>query len=387
MRRIRRSASFGLVVSLAVASVLSSAAQSPAAAQSAACWSAASVEALPIRQQVGQLFMVGVPIAQAPRAVALIRDNSLAGVLVRGNPTVRQKPLIRSIVDAPSLVPPFVAVDEEGGRVQHLASLLGKLPSAAKMTATLTPDKVRALTKKHGIGMRALGFNMDFGPVVDLAGPPNNGIGDRAFSADPGVVSAYGQAFAQGLNDAGVYPVLKHFPGHGRASGDTHNMGAYTPEIASLRGADLIPFRNVFRSTRAGVMMSHLQIPDFGKAPASLSPEIIDDLLRKELGFEGLIVTDSLSMWAIRYHYDGAKAAELSLRAGADLLLFDDEPGISAIIDSLVAAAGKDKTLQPQITRGVLNILRAKGQPMCTAAFRVTPSTGKGPTTVPDSEA
>lgn len=330
--------------------------------------------------------MVGVPIAQAPRAVKLIRENSLAGILVRGNPTVKQKPLIRSIVEAPSIVPPFVSVDEEGGRVQHLHPILGRIPSAAKMAATLSPEKVRALAKKHGQGMRALGFNMDFGPVVDLAGPPNNGIGDRAFSADPQIVGIYGQAFAQGLNDAGIYPVLKHFPGHGRASGDTHNMGASTPGIATLRSADLIPFRNVFRSTRTGVMMSHLQIPDFGKAPASLSPEIMGDLLRDELGFEGLIVTDSLSMWSIRYHFDGAKAAELSLRAGADLLLFDDEPGIAAIIDSMVTTASKDKTLQPEITRGVLNILRAKGQPMCTSAFRVTPTTTKAAaTTVPSS--
>ena len=139
-------------------------------------------------------------------------------------------------------------MDEEGGLVQRLSEIVGELPSAKEMAETMSPEQVRDLMAEHGKKIRDLGITVDFAPVVDLAGGQNvsdNAIGSRSFSADPQVVADYARAYSEGLQQAGVTPVLKHFPGHGHATGDSHLGAVTTPPLEQMQANDLLPFREL----------------------------------------------------------------------------------------------------------------------------------------------
>ena len=358
---------------------------SPTAAPSTfapvACVTRSEVAAWPMRERAANLVMVGVPIAQVSDAIAVVRGEGLGGILIRGTPTKASGLKLRLLRDSGRHGPAFVAVDEEGGRVQHLRTAVGVLPAARRAAKTLTTAQYRAAVASHGRGMRALGFTMNLAPDVDLdptggtgSAAGTNGIGDRSYGRDPSVVAAYGRAFALGMLDAGIVPVLKHFPGHGNANGDSHNIGAFTPPLASMRAADLIPFAGVLTDSRIGVMSAHLYVPGLDTFPASLSSRALTQLLRGEFGHRGLIVTDSLSMWPIRYYYRAPDAAVIALRAGNDVLLFDDRPSVPAVLDGLVDAMDKDELLAEQAIDANLRVLAAKGRTLCEAPSP-TPST------------
>ena len=327
---------------------------------------------------VSNLLMVGIPIRSGVRARELVRTQNIAGILVRGTPRAADAALLKSIGAARSDVPTIVAVDEEGGRVQHLATAIGRLPSAKLMAETKTPQQVRALIRTHAIAMKKLGFTFVFGPVLDLQFGPDkggaNGIGDRAFSPDPNIVTSYGAAFVQGMLDAGIYPVVKHFPGGGRADGDPHNKGTVSPSIDEIRLLDLVPFASLIRTFPVGVMVGHQQVPGLDAVPASLSPKAVNGVLRKELGFTGLTITDSLSMWSVAFNFNRVQAATLALKAGNDILLFDDEPNVADIISGLTKAVDADPKLRVRAVNAATNVLRAKGLPLCAGAPATLPS-------------
>ena len=345
------------------------------------CVKRSDVAAWPLRDRAANLVMIGVPIAQIDEAIAVVRTEGLGGILVRGIPTKAAGPKLRLLRDAGRHGPTLVTVDEEGGRVQHLRIAVGVLPSARRASKTLTTAQYRSAVAAHGRGMRALGFTMNLAPDIDLdptggtgSAAGTNGIGDRSYGRDPAVVAAYGRAFALGMLDAGIVPVLKHFPGHGNANGDSHNIGAFTPPFGPMRAADMVPFASILTDSRVGVMSAHLYVPGLDTFPASLSSRALTQLLRGELGHRGLIVTDSLSMWPIRYYYRAGDAAVLALRAGNDVLLFDDRPSVQAILDGLVAAMTKDEALAEQAIDANLRVLAAKGRALCDAPTP-TPST------------
>lgn len=245
-----------------------------------------------------------------------------------------------------------VSVDEEGGQVQRLGALIGDLPSAGELAATLSPEEVREVFVEHGTKVRELGITMDFAPVVDLAGGElisDNAIGDRAFSDDPQVVTDYGRAVAEGLLEAGVTPVIKHFPGHGHATGDSHHASVSTPPLEAL-GPDLQPFGELSQIPGVAVMVGHMQTPGldagdvFGAdTPATLNPAAYDLLRNGDggvlPGFDGVIFTDDLTgMQAITDQYDGPQAVVESLRAGVDAPLTSTAADVPATVAGVVAA-------------------------------------------------
>ncbi|MCX2163880.1 glycoside hydrolase family 3 N-terminal domain-containing protein [Corynebacterium auriscanis] len=271
-----------------------------------------------------------------------------------------------------------ISVDEEGGEVQRLSGIVGKLPSPREMAATMTPQQVRAMMAEHGRKLRALGVTVDFAPVLDLGGAQDisaNGIGSRAFSADPRVVATYGRAYAEGLRDAGIVPVFKHFPGHGHVKGDSHLGTVVSPPLSVMENQDLLPFRQLATmgtesvgdrpapagasapgragqpgSGRAGqpapssagdssretagqsrpaepvrpapaMMIGHMQVPGLGdKKPASINPAAYK--LLRSYKFNGLIVTDDLTgMKAVSDQLSGPDAVVAAVSAGADQAL------------------------------------------------------------------
>ena len=343
------------------------------------CASPAVVLSQPMSWRMANLVVVGIKNTDLPRAMNLVKSLGIGGILVRGTPRKSDGPALRRLRDSRTEMPTFVAVDEEGGRVQHLKTAIGPLPSALVMAKTKTPEQVRAMARKHGTAMRAMGFNVDFGPVLDLYNGKGNGIGDRAFSDSPEVVAAYGQAFAQGLLDGGIYPVLKHWPGGGSADGDPHNKGTTTKKFDDLKTADLLPFTKVGSSIPVGIMVGHQQVPGLSDLPASVSEKAVTQVLRAENRFNGLVITDSLSMWSIQFHWPAPKAAELALRAGNDVLLFDDEPGVAKIVAALTDAGNADKALAARAVDANLRVMVAKGIPLCPGTVIAPPKTPSAP--------
>jgi beta-N-acetylhexosaminidase len=230
-----------------------------------------------------------------------------------------------------ALPPPWIAVDQEGGRVQRLrapAVPVVQLPPARALgladDTTLTEDAATAL----GLGLRALGFNLDFAPVVDVdTNPANPVIGDRSFGADAERVARHGLAFARGLVRAGVAPCAKHFPGHGDTVVDSHlALPRLSHPRERLERVELAPFRGLVEHVPA-VMTAHVVFDALDPGvPATLSRRVVSALLREAIGFGGVVFTDDLEMRAIADGWGVGEAACLAIEAGCDTVLVCSRP-------------------------------------------------------------
>ncbi len=321
---------------------------------------------LPVR--IGQTIMTALGERSLGFAVEEARDRRIGGILLQGPVTEHVWRRIDELQDFAGRIPLIFAVDEEGGRVQRLAAVIGRLPSAEDQAAR-PPRDVAEAAERHGRAMAELGFTMNFAPVVDVGA--GEGIGDRSFSNDPATVTAYGMATVSGLSAGGVVPVVKHFPGHGGVSVDTHEGLATTAPLAALRQRDLIPFVAVVGSSDAAVMVGHLNVPGLtGGLPASLSPEAIDGLLRDELGHSGLVVTDSLIMGAIRERWTVSEAALLAITAGADLALVGGLEDAAAAFSEIELAVAEGRLGLDRLDDAATNVLRSKRVFACTLVGR-----------------
>lgn len=242
-----------------------------------------------------------------------------------------------------------VSIDFEGGRVQRHSDVLGGIPAPRELAAA-GPAEVRRVAFELGTRLRARGIDTDYAPLVDVDTAGLEIIGDRSFGTDPAAAAAGAHAFAAGLTDAGVRPVYKHFPGHGAASGDTHEGPAVTPPLDELAHLDLAAFGPAVAAAPpgTGVMVGHLSVPGLtsGETPASLDPAAYR-LLRSGaypggVPFEGPIYTDDLSgMAAVSERATPPQAAARALAAGADRVLWSSGEGLDEAVD-LVAAAVAD---------------------------------------------
>lgn len=323
------------------------------------------------RQRLAQLLNVGV--AGTADAVAVVRDEQVGGIFV-GSWTDESMLANRQVpqVQAVATVPVMVSIDEEGGRVSRVSDLLGADPAPRTVAQTMTPEETYEMALERGRGLRDLGITVDFAPVVDVsAQPADSVIGDRSFSDDPQVVTAYAGEYADGLRDAGVFPVIKHFPGHGSASGDSHTGAVTTPPLDELQTSDLVPYRTLV-TTGVGVMVGHLDVPGLTApgVPASISPAAMS-LLRTGTGygappFEGPIFTDDLSgMRAITDRMDVPQAVAAALTAGADVALWLTTDEVPDVLDHLEAEVAAGRLPQSQVDASVLRVATAKGVVHC----------------------
>ncbi|NNN13938.1 MAG: hypothetical protein HKL81_09360 [Acidimicrobiaceae bacterium] len=269
-------------------------------------------------------------------------------------------------------VPPLIMSDEEGGAVQRLGGLLGAMPSARTMGATLTPSQIQSLAYSYGTKLLAVGVTMDLAPVLDVDGRPGpsatNPDGTRSFSAIPSVAAADGVAFAEGLKEAGVIPVLKHFPGLGGSSGNTDVAPASTLPFSELKTTGLIPFEAAIAANLPVVMVSNATVPGLTSQPASLSSVAID-YLRNSLGFKGLVITDSLSAGAIQQ--TGLTVPEATVRAieaGADMIMYNTLNPITTFKASVVAldqAVSTGSLSRTRLISSVEKILKTRNMDLC----------------------
>ena len=329
---------------------------------------AAVVAALSVHDKLAQLLMVGV--RDADDAQSVISAHHVGGIFIgsKTNLSMLTDGSLADIARKAGPLPLAVSVDEEGGRVSRLSSLIGSAPSARILAQTRSADEVYQLALERGRKMRGLGITIDLAPVADVSNAPDDTvIGDRSFSGDPAVVTAYAGAYARGLRDAGLLPVLKHFPGHGHGSGDSHTGTVTTPPLADLQTNDLVPYRTLVTAAPVGVMIGHMQVPGLtGNDPASLSRPAVQ-LLRDGTGygappFNGPVISDDVSsMAAISDRYGVAEAVLRTLQAGSDVALWVTTDEVAAVLDRLQKAVAAGELAMPAIDASLLRMAAVKG--------------------------
>ncbi|GAA3950415.1 glycoside hydrolase family 3 N-terminal domain-containing protein [Gordonia caeni] len=351
-------------------------AESSAASSSAApppCGQA-ELAKLSLRQKLAQRLVVGVTGAADARQV--VESEQIGGIFVGSwtDLTILTSGSAAKL-SKEQKIPLMVTVDQEGGRVSRLKSIGIDLPSPRSMVAGgATAEQVRAQAKQAGEKMAEMGITVDFAPVVDVSSESDDEvIGDRSYSSDPEVVTEYAGAFAHGLQDAGIQPVYKHFPGHGSGSGDSHLGAVKTPPLSQLQKTDLVPYRTLLRDPGdAGVMVGHLIVPGLTApdTPASISPRAIG-MLRTGTkydgpAFDGVIFSDDLSgMKAITDKYSIDQAVLQAFRAGSDIGLWLTTDQVPTVLNTLEKAVKDGKLNRNRIDASVVRILRAKGVVKC----------------------
>jgi beta-N-acetylhexosaminidase len=263
-------------------------------------------------------------------------------------------------------MPLLIAIDQEGGRVARLPKGFTVFPGQSVLGRAGAPDLAYAFAEATAAELRAIGVNMNLTPVLDVHTNQHNPIiGDRAFGSDPELVEILGLAVMAGLQDNGVLACGKHFPGHGDTTADSHKELPTVPHaLDRLRTVELRPFAHCFGNGLAAVMSAHVRYPALDPDyPATLSSAIMTDLLRTQLHFTGLALTDDLEMRAILDHYRIEEAAIRALQAGADILLVCKDHDRQVAAMDAVHKAVKDGTVPPPaFEQALLRVLEAKAR-------------------------
>lgn len=367
---IRQAAAVLLCAALLLAGAASAAAQTDPVEE--------RLSAMSLREKVGQLFVVriealntgwGASSTELTLSARIgLRQYPVGGiVLFRQNvENPDQLQALTADLQAASGTGLLVAVDEEGGNVARLANAAGftlpKYQSAQAVGSTGDPANARAMGQTIGSYLKEYGINLDFAPVADVnTNPANPVIGKRAFSTDSVVAAQMVAAAVQGFHDAGVLCTLKHFPGHGDTAEDSHyGTATSTKTWAEMQAVEIQPFAAGITAGADVVMTAHIMTPNATQdgLPASLSYTMLTERLRGELGFTGVICTDSLSMQAIRDHFSPAEAAVMALNAGADILLMP--ASLPEAFDGVLQAVQSGTISEERLNESVRRILTLK---------------------------
>jgi beta-N-acetylhexosaminidase len=281
-----------------------------------------------LRTAIARLFMTGLPGPTLDAETRRLHASIPFGGVVLFRQNAASPARMRRLTDAlhaldPDL-PPLVALDHEGGRVHRLSPPFTHFPAAATVAAH-GPRAAAAVAAAMARELAAIGIDLSFAPVLDVASNPANPvIGDRAFGTTPAAAARGALAALRALRAAGLVTCGKHFPGHGDTATDSHHeLPVVRKHRAALARLELAPFVQAIRARVPMLMTAHVRYPALdSRRPATLSPLVVDGLLRRRLGFRGVVCTDDMEMRAIADHHGPGEAAVLALHAGCDLLLF-----------------------------------------------------------------
>ncbi len=359
----------------------------PLAAAESADKAQTLLSAMTLREKIGQLLIVRPDALESGLTLEQINDNHKYGVtkvsdamrasmadypvggviiFTKNLETPEQLQSYLQELQACSAVPLFTAVDEEGGRIARIANNDAfdtvKFDSMEAVGATGDPANARAAAAAIADYLLPLGFNVDFAPDADVNSNPDNiVIGDRSFGSDPAMVAQMVTAAVEGFQDEGIIACIKHFPGHGDTAADTHaGYVAVTKTWEQLQPVELVPFVAGIDAGAGMVMVAHITMENVSTdgLPASLSAQMIDGRLRGDLGYDGVVVVDALSMGAIAKNYTSAQAAVLVIQAGADLVLMPYS--LPEAFEALVQAVESGEISEARIDESVLRILTLK---------------------------
>lgn len=343
-----------------------------------------SVQAAPaatLEQMAGQMIVVGFQGDDADDAsVVALRDELAAGRL---GGVMFLKVNVKSLDAVAAMnaafraaspeLPPFLTLDQEGGSVERLTQEVGftEIPNAATIAAQNSPEEAEAIYAGMASAIAELGFSVNFGPVADINLNPDNQViarFGRAFGSDPETVIAYDAAFVAAHRQAGLLTSLKHFPGHGSSTADSHE--GFVDITNTWQESELEPYRALMAQDMVDmVMVGHLYHADYAdpgtQIPSSLSPQWITGVLREQLGFDGVVISDDLEMGAIRDHFSLKETVTMAVRAGLDVLLFSNTAKYRAslgqeILDILLAEAAADPEFAARVAQSYERIVALK---------------------------
>lgn len=317
-----------------------------------------------LEEKLGQLLITGISgTTLTDETIELISKYKVGGIIFYSanlpEPATALE-LINQIKkeNANNAIPLFLSVDQEGGLVSRLPGFT-KLPTNKQIGEQNNVELSYTIGTILGQQLRAYGLNMNFAPVLDVNSNPHNPvIGDRSFSNDPVIVRDLGIATMKGMQEKRIIPVVKHFPGHGDTAVDSHlELPILTKNIEQLSEIELLPFQQAIEQGVDVIMIAHILLPELDEDnPASMSKAIITDLLRDKLGYDGLVITDDLTMQAITKYYDIATAAVSSIIAGSDMVMIAHDYNavlhtIAAFKDALQAGVLTEERIDESVKR------------------------------------
>lgn len=330
------------------------------------------IKNMTLEEKIGQMVIAGFDgYTMDDNIRILIEEYRVGGfILFKRNieNTDQLLELIRSLkstnAELKNSIPLFISVDEEGGRVSRMPAEFKKLPSNSVIGQANNGDLSYKIGEILAEQLKGFGFNMNFAPVLDInSNPDNTVIGDRSFGSDPQIVSKLGIQTMKGIQNGGIIPVVKHFPGHGDTIADSHiDLPVIEHDMERLRNFELIPFKDAIKNGADAVMIAHILLnridPD---NPASLSKIVISDILRGELNFKGIVISDDMTMDAIDKNYSIGDASVKSVNAGSDIILVCHGFNKAVeVIEYLKKAAEEGVISEERINESVYRILKLK---------------------------
>ncbi|MCD9024397.1 beta-N-acetylhexosaminidase [Cohnella sp. NL03-T5] len=323
-----------------------------------------------LEEKVGQMILAGIDGTSINQATKkMIANQHVGGIIMYKNNFSDIRGSVQLVNDLKKAnknnpVPLFMSVDQEGGKVSRLPKDFVAIPDNAKVGRSGEAELAKEMGSLISKELRIMGFNVDFAPVLDINSNPNNPvIGNRSFGNNAKLVTKMGIAEMNGLRDGGTIAVVKHFPGHGDTSVDSHlDLPVVRKTTEQLEAMEWIPFRAAVEAKADAVMVAHILFPLIDdKAPASFSKVIIGEQLRGTLGYNGVVITDDMTMGAIAKNYGIEDAAVLSVDAGSDILLiahgYDTE---KKVYDRLLQSVKSGKIQESRIDESVRRILALK---------------------------
>ena len=341
------------------------------------------LDSMTLEEKVAQMFIIfpeslveGVDcVSVAGEATKSSIDNIPVGGIVYLGQNIKTPEQVKDMLDNTQQysmdrigIPMFLCVDEEGGKIARIANNrsfgVENVGDMWKIGEINDPDNAYIIGNTIGAYLSELGFNLDFSPDADVMGEKYNYvIGRRAFSDDPDIVSDMALAVSRGLNAKGVISVYKHFPGHGSTTGDPHKGYAYTEKsLDELKTCDLIPFKKAIENDVPFIMVGHISLPNIlnDDTPASLSEDIVRGLLRDDMGYEGVIITDAMNMGAVSDRYESDVAAVTAVKAGVDIILMPKD--FKAAYEGVLKAVKNGEIQEERIDESVRRIIKIKHQ-------------------------
>lgn len=330
------------------------------------------IDSMSINEKIGQLMIVGFNGTSVDENINdLIKTSYIGGVILFGN-NVESLNGVTELINNIKLsnmnnkIPLFISVDEEGGVVSRTPNEFLKLQSSLFIGAYNNKEMCYEVGEIIANELKLMGYNMDYAPVLDILSNPNNTvIGSRAFGRDADIVSNLGISVMKGINENNVIPVVKHFPGHGDTSVDSHyGLPLVEKSLNELKELEFIPFQNAINSGADAIMVSHILLKNIdSENPATMSKKIVSDILRDEMNFKGVVISDDMTMAAIMDNYDIGEASVKAINAGVDIILvchgYDNE---IKVLTSISEAVNSGEITEERLDESVYRILSLKNK-------------------------
>lgn len=329
------------------------------------------IENMSVEEKIGQMIFSSISGTElGAEEEKLIHQYKVGGIIVNKKNITSPSQMVAYMnslkEENKNNVPLFFGIDQEGGRIAKLPGDLRAIPSHFEIGKQNDPSFAFEIGTVLGKLVSSFGFNVNFAPVLDInSNPENPVIGDRSFGINPDVVSKLGIQMMKGIQGENIIPAIKHFPGHGDTSVDSHDeLPVVQKTMPELEQMELIPFKQAIAEGADMVMIAHILLPSIDlEFPSSMSEAIITDLLREKIGFDGVVITDDMTMEAITNSFDIGKASVMSVKAGADIVMVAHEfENVVKAITALTTAVENGEITEERIDQSVERILKLKNK-------------------------